>query len=134
MKYLAIFIFLCLPLVFNSCGSSENTQRESTSVSNSDTDFSRFRNLSEYLRRQPGVKIDGAGDNIDIQIRGASSFGGELRPLYVVDGVVMGHSYGNVNSSISMSNVSSIRVLTGSDASAYGMRGANGVIVITLKK
>lgn len=93
-----------------------------------------FRNLSEYLRRQPGVKIDGVGDNIVIQIRGVSSFGAETRPLYVIDGVVVGHSYGNVNSSFSMNEVSSIRVLTGSEASAYGIRGANGVIEITLKK
>lgn len=134
MRYFPIFILLCLPLVFSSCSSSENVYRDSTSVSNSETDFSNYRNLSEYLRRQPGVRIDGVGDNIVIQIRGASSFGGENRPLYVVDGVTMGHSYGNVNSAISMSEVSSIRVLTGSDASAYGIRGANGVIEIVTKK
>lgn len=134
MKYFPIFILLCLPLVFNSCGSSEYTQRESTAVSNSDTDFSRYRNLAEYLRRQPGVKIDGMGDNIDIQIRGVSSFGADLRPLFVVDGIVIGNSYADVNSYINMSDVSSIRVLTDSDASGYGMRGANGIIEITLKK
>lgn len=134
MKYLPILILLSIPLVFNSCGSFQNTKGESTSVSESDTDFSKYRNLVEYLRRQPGVKVDGVGDNIDIQIRGASSFGGELRPLFVVDGVVMGHSYGVVNGSISMMNVSDIRVLTGTEASEYGMRGANGVIEITMKK
>ena len=134
MRYFPIFILLCFSIIFNSCGTSENTQRESTAVSSTEIDFSSFRNLSDYLRRPPGVNIDGVGDNIVIQIRGASSFGAESRPLYVVDGVAMGHSYGNVNSSVSMEEVSSIRVLTGSDASAYGIRGANGVIEITLKK
>ena len=119
--------------MFSSCASSENTSRESTTVSNADVDFSNFRNLSEVLRRQPGVRIDGMGDDIVIQIRGASSFGADARPLFVVDGVSMGHSYGIVNSSINMADISSIRVLSGSDASAYGIRGANGVIEITLK-
>ncbi len=133
MRYLPIFILLSLSLVFSSCSTSDNVYRDSTSVGNTDMDFSKYRNLAEYLKRQPGVKIDGVGDNLDIQIRGASSFGAELRPLYVVGGVVRGYSYGDVNSSINMSDVSSIQVLTGSEASEYGMRGANGVIVITLK-
>lgn len=134
MKYvLSTLLFISFQMIFISCASSENTSRDSTTVRNSDVDFSNFRNLSDALRRQPGVRIDGVGDDIVIQIRGASSFGADARPLFVVDGVVMGHSYGVVNSSISMVDVSSIRVLTGSEASAYGIRGANGVIEITLK-
>lgn len=134
MKYIPIFILLCLPLVFNSCGSSENTQKEPTVVNDSDTDFSQYRNLAEYLRRLPGVQIRGVGDNVNIQIRGVSSFDSETRPLFVVDGRVMGNSYAEVNRYISMRDVSSIRVLTDSDAGAYGMRGGNGVIEITLKR
>lgn len=133
MRYLPIFILLTLSMVFISCSTSENVYRDSESVSNSETDFSKYRNLSDYLRRLPGVKIDGVGDDIDIQIRGVSSFGAELQPLFVVDGVVMGHSYGVVNGMINMINVNSIRVLSGSEASDFGMRGANGVIVITMK-
>ena len=134
MKYFPIVILLILPLVLNSCGSSENTQRESTVASNQEIDFSEYRNLADYLRRLPGVQVRGAGNNVNIQIRGTSSFGSETRPLFVVDGRIMGNSYAEVNRFLNMRDVSSVRVLSDSDAGPYGVRGANGVIEITLKR
>lgn len=134
MKYFPIFLLLFLPLVLTQCSTTENTPRETRVSDDSEVDFSQYRNLGEYLRRLPGVQVRGTGDNVNIQIRGTSSFGSETRPLFVLDGRVTGNSYSEVNRFLNMSEVNSIRVLTDSEAGSYGMRGANGVIVITRKR
>ncbi|MEO8794626.1 MAG: TonB-dependent receptor [Daejeonella sp.] len=68
----------------------------------------------------------GAGANIFI--RGVSSFG-NTTPLVIIDGVE-----GGLND-ISPNDISSIQVLKDAGAAAiYGVRGANGVIVVTTKK
>ncbi len=134
MKYLSIILLFSLPLITTNCSTTERAPREDRIVEDSDIDFSNYRNLAEVLRRMPGVQVRGAGNNVNIQIRGASSFESDTRPLYVVDGRVMGNSYTEVNRFLDMRDVSKIEVLTDSEAGAYGMRGANGVIVITLKR
>ena len=134
MKYLPIFLLFCLPIIFTNCSTTERAPREALSADSSEVDFSQYRNLADYLRRMPGVQVRGTGDNVNIQIRGASSFSSETQPLFVLDGRVMGNNYSEVNRFLSMSEVGSIQVLTDSEAGSYGMRGANGVIVITRKR
>jgi len=134
MKYLPIFLLLCLPLIITNCSTTERAPRESRTADSSEVDFSNYRNLADYLRRLPGVQVRGTGDNVNIQIRGASSFSSETQPLFVLDGRVMGNNYSEVNRFLSMSEVSSIQVLTDSEAGSYGIRGANGVIVIARKR
>jgi TonB-dependent SusC/RagA subfamily outer membrane receptor len=60
-----------------------------------------------------------------IKISGSSSLNASTEPLFVVDGIIV-----NSIEDISPQTVKSIEVLKGPDASVYGMRGANGVIVI----
>jgi TonB-dependent SusC/RagA subfamily outer membrane receptor len=60
-----------------------------------------------------------------------------LEPLVVIDGIVVNSPDGNALltlSSMSPRDVERIEVLKSSFASAYGARGANGVIVIYTKK
>ena len=79
------------------------------------------------------------GGGVNIQIRGLSSFGGSS-PLYVIDGVIIGQSYGGANgtnplSTINPSDIQSIDVLKDASATAiYGSQATNGVIVITTKR
>ena len=69
-----------------------------------------------------------AGREPNIRIRGISTFG-DSRPLVLIDGVE-----GSIND-ISASDIESMQVLKDAGAaSIYGVRGANGVIVITTKK
>lgn len=133
MKTIPLALLFCLPLFFVACGSSENTQRESTIITETG-DYSQFRSLADYLRRVPGVQVSGAGNNVHIQIRGISSLESETRPLYIIDGRIMGNSYAEVNRILDMREVSRIVVLSDSEASGYGVRGSNGVIEITLKR
>jgi len=72
--------------------------------------------------RFPGVEVSGKS----IKVMGSSSLNVSTEPLFVVDGVIV-----NTIEDISPQNVKSIEVLKGPDASVYGTRGSNGVIVIT---
>jgi TonB-linked SusC/RagA family outer membrane protein len=79
----------------------------------------------------PGVNIISSGSpgaESSIFVRGVSSFG-STQPLVIIDGVQSDLS--NVNAS----DIESMQVLKDAGAAAiYGVRGANGVIVVTTKK
>ena len=77
----------------------------------------------------PGTGQPGASPNI--LIRGRSSINSTNKPLWVLDGVIMGNS----NPKLNPSDVESISVLKDASATAlYGNRGANGVIIVTTKR
>jgi TonB-linked SusC/RagA family outer membrane protein len=87
------------------------------------------------------------GASTRVELRGASSLTGSNQPLYVIDGVPIDNSnfssassYGGFDtpngiSDINPDDIETISVLKGPNAAAlYGVRAANGVIVITTKK
>lgn len=85
--------------------------------------------------RVSGVQItnvDGTpGSPVAIRIRGISTVGNN-QPLFVVDGVPIGDGTGN---QINPSDIESISVLKdASSSSIYGLRAANGVVLITTKR
>lgn len=103
-----------------------------------------------------GVEIAGSDGGLfggtKIQIRGASTFGDNNQPIYVVDGVILDNStsgnttvdwgqggndsgdYGNELKNLNPDDFESVSVLKGAAATAlYGSRGLNGAVVITTK-
>ncbi|WP_293053679.1 TonB-dependent receptor [Paludibacter sp.] len=74
---------------------------------------------------------DGSPDaNSSIQIRGVATINGDSKPLYVIDGVVVGKDANFLNPS----DVESMEILKDASATAiYGSAGANGVVMITTK-
>ncbi|MEO7046252.1 MAG: SusC/RagA family TonB-linked outer membrane protein, partial [Ferruginibacter sp.] len=86
--------------------------------------------------RAPGVQIinndASPGGNISVLIRGIGSLAsGGNNPLYVVDGYPTTGGINNINPN----DVASIDVLKDASATAiYGIRAANGVVIITTKK
>jgi TonB-dependent SusC/RagA subfamily outer membrane receptor len=83
-----------------------------------------YNNIYQMIRGEvSGVVVSGK----DIQIQQGHSFFGSSEPLFVVNGVIV-NSIDNINPL----EVKSIAVLKGSSAAIYGVRGANGVISITL--
>ncbi|WP_298495509.1 TonB-dependent receptor [uncultured Algibacter sp.] len=75
-----------------------------------------------------------AGGDPKITLRGPGSITGSSSPLIVVDGVVLGND-ADILASIDNNNIDSISVLKdASSVAIYGSRGANGVILVTLKK
>jgi TonB-dependent SusC/RagA subfamily outer membrane receptor len=81
------------------------------------------------VARFPGVEVIGAGAGASVRIRGSTSIVGNNEPLYVVDGMPVSNVFG-----INPRDVARIEVLkdAGSTA-AYGIQGANGVILITTR-
>ncbi len=78
------------------------------------------------VQAQAGSKL---GQNGKVYLRGAISALGRAEALYIVDGVETSPD------NIDMDNVASINVLKGPAAvSLYGLRGADGVIIITTKE
>ncbi|WP_282124000.1 SusC/RagA family TonB-linked outer membrane protein [Algibacter mikhailovii] len=75
-----------------------------------------------------------AGGDPKITMRGPGSITGSSAPLIVVDGVVLGTDP-DILASIDNNNIESMSVLKdASSVAIYGSRGANGVILVTLKK
>lgn len=73
-----------------------------------------------------GVNVSGG----KIRIRGTASITGSTDPLWVVDGII--DASGNIPND---NEIESIQVLKDAASCAiYGVRGANGVIVVTTKK
>jgi TonB-dependent SusC/RagA subfamily outer membrane receptor len=99
------------------------------------------RNTGEPIERvlqarDPSLQVSrtAAGD-ISVQIRGPSSFFGSNGPLYVIDDVPIQAGPGGALRGINPYDIESIRVLKNpADIGIYGMRGANGVILITTKR
>lgn len=101
-----------------------------TKIDSKDVGEAAYANIFEYMEgRVPGLIISWSGSTATINIRGANSFYGSTEPLFVVDGSVVDRI-----DDINPREVKSIEVLKDGGAAIYGSRGANGVILITLKK
>jgi len=84
----------------------------------------------------PGIMVTRTGNGgIAIRIRGTSSFYSSNDPLFVIDGTPIDAGPGGSLAGINPYDIESIRVLKDpADTGIYGVRGANGVIVITTKR
>lgn len=93
------------------------------------------QSVEEILKgRVSGVTVTGVDNGIVVRIRGFSSVYGSNEPLYVLDGVPFTPGPGGLLAGIGPYDIESIRVLKDpADTALYGMRGANGVILITTK-
>jgi TonB-dependent SusC/RagA subfamily outer membrane receptor len=101
-------------------------QVELEAYKTSNNDYAMYNNIYDLIRAKlPGVEVSGTS----IRVRGAGSLGSDSQPLFVVDGMDLS----NIGD-ISPNAVASIDLLKGPDASIYGSRGANGVILIKMKK
>ncbi len=86
--------------------------------------------VAELLRNHPSVRLHGTGSGMRISIRGALG-----EPLIVLDGLALAPESGGILATIDPREVASIRVLTDpADLTFYGLRGANGVVVVRTKR
>ena len=67
------------------------------------------------------------GGPTNVFIRGVTSFG-NTDPLYIVDGIAL--DYHNINAN----DIESVQILKDASASIYGVRGSNGVVIVTTKR
>ena len=132
-------------------------------VKSKDIIDSRQTNIVNALQgKVAGVNITSSGgspgEGTSIVIRGGTSLDGDNQPLFIIDGIIMdnssfqestapgggsqfngllGRSVGSPNRAgdVNPEDIASITVLKGPAAAAlYGLRAANGAVVITTKK
>jgi len=88
------------------------------------------------MDRFPGVVVTrNSAGQLSIRIRGATTIHGSTEPLYVIDGVAIKPGPGGSLEGINPYDIESIEVLKdAANTAMYGVRGANGVIVIKTKQ
>jgi TonB-dependent SusC/RagA subfamily outer membrane receptor len=86
--------------------------------------------------RTAGVIVTVNADrSLTVRIRGTTSIYGSNEPLYVIDGVPVRVGPGGTIAGVNPYEIASIRVLKGPpETTIYGVRGANGVILIKTKQ
>jgi TonB-dependent SusC/RagA subfamily outer membrane receptor len=85
--------------------------------------------------RSPGVWVGRSAEGgIAVRIRGGTSLMGNNEPLYIVDGSPFLPGPNGALTGINPYDIESIKVLKDpADLSMYGVRGANGVIIVKTK-
>ncbi|MBR0052520.1 MAG: TonB-dependent receptor plug domain-containing protein [Bacteroidales bacterium] len=98
-----------------------------SSLQVNEKEVTTYTNMYDYLRgRVSGVQV--TSDN-RILIRGINSINLSTDPLIILDGAEITDL-----SVINPNDVESVTVLKDGSASIYGVRGANGVIIITTRR
>ena len=118
-------------------GSSRGVPATTPTVTADDIERNRGEPIERVLQaKAPGVVVTRtANGGIAVQIRGVSSAYGSNEPLYVIDDVPLAPGPGGQLTGVNPYDIESIVVLKDpADTAIYGMRGANGVIVIKTKK
>ncbi|OAD43453.1 hypothetical protein LPB303_13400 [Polaribacter atrinae] len=100
---------------------SQNTKTQKKS------DSGQFNSIYDYLRGQiAGVHVS----DEDITIRGYNSINGDMTPLFILNETTVSKEiFGNIRPL----DIKSVTVLKGPETTRYGVRGANGVIIVTTK-
>lgn len=117
-------------------GAASQSDNWKDAVSDNETNTQSTSTAEELLIGNiAGVQvIELPNGGISVQIRGTSSLTGSSEPLYVVDGMPVQNRNGEGLSWLNIRDISKIEVLKDINAKAlYGVRGANGVVLITTK-
>lgn len=124
MKTSVALLFLSL-LVMMSCSSTSQSPQTAATMGRGDTTYvDNPQTLADVLIREPGVSFQSG----QITVRG------QAYPLFIVDGVPVGRTYGDAVSTVRIEDVRSVEVLkSASETAIYGRRGANGVILINTR-
>ena len=143
-KLKVIMVFTIISVIVSCTASNSPTARSDDakpdqdiqSTAGGEVDVNQANlSLADYLRRVPGVKVQGSGSNVKVLVRSVSTVSLKTEPLYVIDNVPIGNNYNQVEGMVSVSDIQTVRVLkSGGEAAAYGSRGSNGVILIITKK
>ena len=118
-------------------GSAHRELAGGPTVTAVDIDHAGNHPIEDMLQaKAAGVLVTrGADGGISLRIRGVSSFMSNNEPLLVINGVPMRSGPGGSLTGVNPYDIESIEVLKNpEDIGIYGMRGANGVILIKTKQ
>lgn len=135
----ALFLIACASQTLSQKdGATTTTQPNSPETVNRDGNTTVYvdaartgLSLADYLRKVPGLMVRGSGNDISITIRGVNSIQAGTEPLFVVNGLAVNGDYASVASFLNPNDIERVEVLKDASATgAWGVRGANGVILI----
>jgi TonB-dependent SusC/RagA subfamily outer membrane receptor len=121
----------------NRTASPAPAPSSATTITADDIDHAPGLSLEELLvARVPGLSLTRAPDgHLVIHIRGTSTLIGDEEPLFVLNGLPLETAVGGNLWSINPRDIEDIKVLRDAASTAmYGIRGANGVILIKTKQ
>ena len=119
MKRISIILSLILCILsLSSCG----TGKWVDDSANNDQPWLNYRSLDEYIEAVSPHFFEG------IAARGVSTVNGSTTPLLMVDGFEV-QSFDNID----LHDVADVEIITDSRVAGYGVRGANGVALVTTK-
>ena len=107
-----------------------------TTVTSEDLDQNPSQSIERALQGHiAGVTIaQNAEGGISVRIRGQTTINGSTEPLFIIDGLPIEPGPGGSLVGINPHDIASIEVLKDAASLAfYGVRGANGVIIIKTK-
>ena len=116
-------------------GRESATVETANTLTESQFDQQPFTRVEElFVGRFPGVQVFNIDGQLQIRIRGASSFSLSTEPLILVDGQQLSPGSGGLIG-LNPRDIRKIEVLKDAVSTAeFGARGSNGVIKITTKR
>lgn len=121
------FVLIIMVVLLSSCSGSR------LALGGVERNYLNFESTIEG--KEPGVQFDHSSGDPTVSpsmiIRGINSLNANTYPLIILDGI----TYDGPLNMINPNDIESVKVLkNASETAIYGMRGANGVVVITTKK
>jgi len=128
-------------ITVTACASSGKTSKSSTSADNSTLTADEVAKSADepievmLQRKFSGVQVLKNSDgDITLNIRGATSATGTPKePLYIINDMEVDPAGRGLAALVNPYDIESIKVLKGAEAGIYGIRGADGVIIIRTK-
>lgn len=116
-------------------GRTAPTMESINSVEEGAFDQQPYARVEElFIGRFPGVQVLNVNGQVQVRIRGASSFNANTEPLILVDGQQITQGSGGLIG-LNPRDIHKIEVLKDAVSMAeFGVRGSNGVIRITTKR
>lgn len=124
-------LLLSLTLLFLSCGSTKQSPmnvKDDLDAKNRTT-----VTLRDRIQRLPGVTLR---NGVPVFTKTTADIAGTSpsEPLYVLNGYIVGQSFREIEDLVDNVSVVELKALTGPEASFYGSRAGNGVILITTRQ
>jgi len=127
--------YFTLSLIFILSSCIINKSQNNTYNLNSEYEVKQKSNVSliNRIRSNPGIYVEGYGDNAKVFMKGVSSINFPKEILFILDGIQVGN-YSKISSILDPLKIKSIKILKNPvDLSMYGFMGSGGVIEIKTK-
>jgi len=135
-----LFTALLAGLLFTTgcsgSGEAASERPEPNAISGEDAARTPTVRLADLIvQRVPGITLtQSGGGRIKVRVRGITSFTANNQPLFVVDDMPVDPEPDGSLPGVVLTEIESIKVYKDpADTSRWGMRGANGVIVVKTK-